>query len=306
MSRILAITGATGRKSGGAFASLISQRRDEIDTLFSGGMRALVRSTSNTEELLAKIPDIELFSGEITDEKLLETFLEGVDTLVHIAGIRFSCEIVRAAAKCKVRRLLLVHTTGMYSKFKSASEGYKSTEEEVYRLCKEAGIILSICRPTMIYGNIYDKNIVEFTKMVDKFPIMPVVNGARYKLQPVHFEDLAKAYYAILTNEEKTGNKDYTLSGGSAIELREILTIIGENLGKKVRFLSCPFFLAYAGSWLLYILTFTKKDMREKVQRLCEERTFSFEEAARDFGYAPREFSEGVKAEVREYLENKK
>ena len=175
-------------------------------------------------------------------------------------------------------------TTGIYSKYKAAGAGYLKIEEQVYRLCKENDIKLTICRPTMIYGNIYDNNVVTFVKMVDKLPVMPVVNGARYNLQPVHYKDLAKAYFDILMNEEKTANKDYVLSGGSVIELREMLKIIGNNLGKKVRFVTCPFVIAYLGAWAIYCLSIGKIDYREKVQRLCEPRAYSYDEAKHDFG----------------------
>lgn len=224
-----------------------------------------------------------------------------MDTVLHIAGIQCSKQIVKAAVKNRVRRLILVHTTGIYSKYKAAGEEYRHIDDYVYKMCRKYGIILTILRPTMIYGNTADNNVVKFIKMVDKLPVMPVVNGARYKLQPVHYEDLADGYYKVLVNEDATANKDYNLSGGAEIELREMLTVIGENLGKKVRFVSCPFPVAYAGAWGLYLASLKKKDYREKVQRLCEPRVFSYEEAKKDFGYNPRKFQTGVVGEVREY-----
>ncbi len=200
-----------------------------------------------------------------------------------------------------MRRRILVHTTGIYSQYKAAGEEYWKIDNYVYKTCKKHDITLTILRPTMIYGNISDNNVVQFIKMVDKFPIMPVVNGARYKLQPVHYEDLADGYYKVLMNEKNTVGKDYNLSGGNEIELKEMLTVIGKNLGKDVKFIRCPFPIAYAGAWGSYLVSFTKKDYREKVQRLCEPRVFSFEEAEKDFGYSPRRFQDGIVDEVKEY-----
>ena len=302
MKKMLAVTGATGRKSGGAFANLIYENRSVIDEMFPDGIRAFVRENSDTSFLAEKLPDAELIRGDLDSSEQLEAFLKDVDTLVNIAGIYYSENLVKAAIKCGVRRVILVHTTGIYSKYKAAGELYRNIEERVYALCRENGIILSVCRPTMIYGNMSDKNVAVFIKMVDKFPIMPVVNGARYILQPVHYEDLAKGYFGVLLNEEKTANKDYVLSGGSVIELREMLKIIGENLGKKVHFISCPFAIAYFGACALYYLTGMKKDYREKVQRLCEPRAYSHEDAKNDFGYSPVSFCEGIAGEVKQYL----
>lgn len=171
-------------------------------------------------------------------------------------------------------------------------------------MCKENNILLTILRPTMIYGNIYDHNVITFIKMVDKLPIMPVVNDARYELQPVHYKDLSYAYYAVLMNETDTVNKDFNLSGGAPIMLRDMLTEIGKNLNKQVKFINCPFLLAYAGSWFVYLLSFTRFDYREKVQRLCEPRVFSHKQAELAFGYKPRTFREGIVDEIRQYLKD--
>ena len=59
---------------------------------------------------------------------------------------------------------------------------------------------------------------------------------------------------------------------------------------------------AYAGAWVIYLCTLRKIDFREKVQRLCEPRTFSYEEAANDFGYTPKTFQEGIVQEIKDYL----
>jgi len=305
MGKILAVIGATGKKSGGAFSEILSKNLSIVNQLFSDGVRFLVRNSSNTAFLTQKFPDSEIMRGELGDDEYLNNALSNVDTVVNIAGIQYSEKIVKAAVACNVRRLILVHTTGIYSKYKEAGEEYRKIDSIVYDLCKQNNILLTICRPTMIYGNVHDNNVVKFIKMVDKFAVMPVVNGARYELQPVHYTDLAKAYYDILINEEKTANHDYVLSGGAPIQLRTMLTIIGKHLGKKVKFVSCPFFIAYFGSLVLYYCSFKKRDYREKVQRLCEPRVYSFGDAAKDFGYAPMTFDEGIAEEVKQYKSQK-
>ena len=242
--------------------------------------------------------------GEITDESFLSDSLSGCDTLIHVAGIHWSREIVNAAAYNNIRRLILVHTTGIYSKYKAAGEEYRHIDDYVEKQCKENNIILTILRPTMIYGNIHDMNVVKFISLVDKFPIMPIVRSARFELQPVHYKDLGKAYYDVLMNEKTCGH-NYNLSGGEIIQLRDMLTVIGENLGKKVIFISCPFWIAYGGAWGLYCASFGRIDYREKVQRLCEPRVYDHDDATRDFGYNPRMFRIGIVDEVKEYLQNK-
>lgn len=298
---VLAVTGLSGKKSGGVFCEELSKNLSTINELFPGGVRAICRETTNIENARVLIPELQVNRGDFTDEEFLKKAFVDVDTLVHIVGIHWSVPVVNAAADAGVRRLILVHTTGIYSKYKEAGEEYRQIDEHVYDVCRKNQIKLTICRPTMIYGRPSDNNMIKFIRMVDKLPLMPVVNGARYELQPVNYKDLGNAYYQILVNENATVGHDYNLSGDKPILLRDIFTMIGQILGKKVHFISCPFPIAYFGAWVVYVFTLGKKDYREKVQRLCEPRTFSHEPAFHDFGYTPMTIEEGLREEIEEY-----
>lgn len=300
---MLAVTGSTG-KSGSIFLQELVEHASEVTQMFTGGVRLLVRSKQKLQTMNPKAVEVlhpDLAQGELTDEAYLSKALEGVDTLVHIAGIHWSREVVRAAVKNHVRRLVFVHTTGIYSKYKAAGEEYRQIDAYVKEKCKQNQIKLTILRPTMIYGRTDDHNVCVFITMVDKLPIMPVVNGAHYKLQPVSYIDLGRAYWDVLTNEKVTTGKEYNLSGGNEIELRDMLTEIGKQLGKQVSFVSCPYTIAYAGAWMLYIISIGNIDFRERVQRLCEPRVYSHKAATVDFGYHPCDFAEGVTAEIKTY-----
>lgn len=300
MEGILAVTGATG-KSGRVLAKLLVKNFDTTKQHFAGGVRFLVRDSSRLNFLVNSGEYFQCCTGDLNDASFLDTTTAGVDTILHIAGIKLTIPVVNAAIRNHVKRLIVVHTTGIYSKYKAAGEEYREIEKYVYKQCHENGIILTVLRPTMIYGCMSDRNVATFVKMVDRLPVMPVVSGGKFALQPVHYADLGEAYYKVLMNEERTANTDFILSGGAPILLRDMFTEIGKNLGKKTRFISCPFVIAYVGAWVLFILSLSHIDYREKVQRLCEDRTFSYEEAGNAFGYSPRTFQEGIVDEVKEF-----
>lgn len=228
-----------------------------------------------------------------------------MDVVFHIAGIQKSLPLVRHAAENGVRRMVLVHTTGIYSKYKAAGEEYRRIDKEVADICARDGVGLTILRPTMIYGTLRDGNIVKFIQMVDKLDPMPVVDHASYRLQPVHAKDLGRAYAQVLTHLDETAGKDYVLSGRDVVMLSDMFRMIADELGVKRRYLSVPMPLAYAGAAALYGVSLGRIDMREKVQRLCEDRAYPHEEASRDFGYDPMPFAEGLRQEVRDYMARK-
>lgn len=302
MEKLIFMTGVTGH-SGQYAIERLAERRDAL-----AGMRfrALVRGTSDVTRIRTSGLPIELLYGDVGDEAALKKGMDGADTVLHIVGILDSPRVMRIAAECGVRRAILVHTTGIYSKYKSASSEYIAVDSEVTEIAQRSGILLTILRPTMIYGGLDDQNVVTFVRMMDRLPMMPIVSGARFLLQPVHRRDLGHAYADVLLSEETTAGKSYVLSGKEPILLRDMLTEIARQLGKpRARFFSVPFFAAFAGAWGMYLLTFGRIDYREKVQRLVEPRAYPHEDASRDFGYAPVGFAEGVSGEVTAYLQQK-
>lgn len=303
MRRVL-ITGITGKN--GRYLLEEMEKNKERDNLDRIHFKVFLRAHSNTSYIDKSTLDIEKYYGSLETKEDAKKFVGGgYDTLLHIAGIQRSVQIVSAALEAGVKRLILVHTTGIYSKYKHAGEGYRIIDNEVTTMCEEAGAVLTILRPTMIYGSLNDGNMSVFIKMVDKLRIFPVINGGKYELQPVWCKDLGKAFYDVLVNPEKTDGKQYDLSGGDSILLIDILKEIARQLNVKNTFVSCPYALAYTGAVLLYILTLGKKDMREKVQRMVEPRAYSHEKATADFGYAPHRFKDGIKDEIKMYMASK-
>ena len=299
MKRII-VTGVTG-KSGRFF---YEELRKNVDLLKDYHFDFIVRDKEKAEQFLdADGLNQTLRIGSLSDRKFVDKVLMGgVNTLLHIASIGYSEMLVEAAVRVGVKRLILVHTTGIYSKYKAAGEGYRQIEKKVEQLVEGKDIQLTYLRPTMIYGNVHDANVVIFMKMVDKLRIFPVVNGAKYELQPVWCGDLGKAYYQVLMNPETATKRNYNLSGGQPIMLLDMFKVMAKYLGVKNTFISVPFPIAYGLAWMLYLVTIGKKDFREKVQRLVEPRTFDHTDATRDFGYEPVNFDDGVKGEIMEYL----
>lgn len=298
--KILAVTGLTG-KSGIVFADLLG--KEGLTKEYT--IRAAVRTSSKTEALRAALPQAELCVGDLEDKAYLQRLTGDADVVFHIAGIGKSLPLVRAALESGVKRLILVHTTGIYSKYKAAGESYRKIYAEVTSMCEEHGAGLTILRPTMIYGTVGDRNVIQFIKMVDKLNPMPVVNHADYFLQPVHAEDLGHAYLGVMSHLCETSGKDYILSGKDPVKLIDLFRIAADELGVRRRYFSVPFPIAYIGAWGLCLLSLRKVDMREKVQRLCESRAYPHDDAVRDFGYEPMPFEEGLRREVRDYLQIK-
>ncbi len=296
---MLLVTGITGHSGTYFLQELIKNK-------YNGAIRCIVRETSDTSLIDNSGLNIEKIVGDLSDPELINQAMAGVDTLLHIASISYSVTLIKAAVKNNIRRAILVHTTGIYSKYKSASEEYKNIEETISKIIKEnnSSIGLIYLRPTMIYGYSNDKNMIVFIKMVDKLRLFPVIDHGKSLLQPVNGRDLGKAYYQIL-NQKEIMSGDYILSGEKPIEMIELFKLISNILNKKTIFISVPLSIGVFMSRCLKFCTLGKVDFIEKVQRMGEDRSFSHEEARKDFGYTPMPFAKGLKFEIDEYLKIK-
>lgn len=291
---IIAVTGITGHTGGFFIEELVKNN-------FDGTVRCLVRETSNTAKLDASGLHVEKVCGSIKNREDVRRLVSGADAVMHIAGIRDSISVLNVCIEENVRRAVLVHTTGMYSKHKMASEEYKQVEDEMHALLKEHDMDITVLRPTMIFGDMRDHNIHKFIKMVDKLPIMPEIDHGSGKIQPVNARDLGRAFYQTVTAHDLP-EEGYTVSGERELTLHELFDLIGEYLGKDVHHLSCPMGLGVFLAKCLKAVTGGKKDFVEKVLRMGEDRNFKHDEATRDFAYQPEAFNIGLKREVEEYM----
>lgn len=293
---MLLVTGITGHSGRYFLQELIKNR-------YEGTIRCIVREASDTSLLDNSGLRIEKFTGDLNDSEFVDKAMVGVDTVMHIASIFYSVNIIKSAVKNNVKRAIFVHTAGIYSKYKSASYEYRCIEENIDEVIKgnNSTIQLIYLRPTMIYGYLNDRNMIVFIKMIDKLRFLPVISQGGGLLQPVNGRDLGNAYYQVLSNSDIISG-DYILSGEKPISMLQMFKLISDNLNKKTTFISVPLGLGVFMARCLKLVTFGNLDYIEKVQRMGEDRSFSHDAAKRDFKYSPMPFIEGLEIEIQEYL----
>lgn len=298
---MLLVTGITGH-TGKYFLQELMKHN------YKGKIRCLVRKSSDTSALDNSGLDVEKVIGDLNDKSFIKTVTCGVETVLHIYNIHHSPMIVQSAIENSVKRVILVHTTGVYSRFKEASQKYKNIEENVLNMSLDLNCLtkITILRPTMIYGDICDSNMSKFIKMTDKLRVMPVIDNGKSLIQPVNARDLGKAYFTVLMNPEKTQGKSYDLSGERPLKMLEVLQIISDNLHKKTFFISVPLNLGVFFARVAKVATVGKIDYVEKVQRMAENRSYTHIDAKNDFNFTPMTFENGIKLEIRQYVKRGK
>lgn len=293
---MLLVTGITGHSGKYFLQELINHK-------YEGIIRCVVRESSDTSLIDNSGLKIEKVCGDLNDKEFVDSCMKDVDTVLHIAGIQRTLNVIECVVKNGVQRAIVVHTTGIYSKYKAASEDYKNIELHMEKIVSDhaSSLHITILRPTMIYGNLCDLNMSKFIKMVDKLRLFPVINHGDSLIQPVNARDLGEAYYQVLMTQEFKYN-DYILSGEKPIKMVDAFKLISNNLDKRTVFISFPLSFGVLLARMLEAVTLGKVDYVEKVQRMGENRSFSHNNATRDFGYSPMSFEEGIRIEVEQYM----
>jgi uncharacterized protein YbjT (DUF2867 family) len=279
--RIL-VTGATGLLGGAV-----------LNLLLAGGheVRCLVREGSPLASRLD--PWIELVRGDAGDAGGLSRALSGMDALLHIAGIKYAPQVVEAARRAKVERLVVVSSTSAHSAYDFRS-GPKLRMEKVVR---ESGVDYTIVRPTMIYGSELDKNLHRLLRFLDRSPVFPVFGSGENLWQPVYHEDCAKGVYEALVQPAAVG-ESYDLPGAEPLTYLELVKTAAGALERKPRIVRLPLEPMRRTLAAAERLRLPLPIKSEQVLRLREDKAYPYDKAKRDLGYAPRPFREGIALEV--------
>lgn len=227
--------------------------RNVIERLIKDGhkVRALVRKGSEVK--LGTGKNIDVINGDISDPASLHGTLDNCEAVVYIIGIirEFPSKgitfelahvggvrnIYERALRAGVKRWIQISANGVKP---DTPDGYIRTKYRAEEFIKAQNINCTILRPSIVFGNEtgdITNFITTIKDILTRFPlIVPVIGNGKYKLQPVHIDDLATALSMIL-DKPSTFNRTYSLCGSRSVTYNEIVDSITARykLGKKMK-----------------------------------------------------------------------
>lgn len=242
---------------------------------------------------------INLQFGDLNDTAFLKGVFDEhkIDEIIHIANIRFSLSLLDLAEKNGVSRIILIHTTGIYSKYQEYNNLYNLIENEVMSR-NNSNTSFVILRPSMIYGNENDYNMHKLIKFIAKSPIFPLFGSGKSLMQPIHVGDLAQAIVDVFKRKE-IRNDDFNITGASILEYRQIIRLISSKLDKSILLLKVPIPFAIIGAKLIKLIFRKTIITVEQIERLQEDKVYTHEKAKEVFQFQPRTFEEGIVNEIK-------
>jgi uncharacterized protein YbjT (DUF2867 family) len=283
----LLITGGSGFL-GGYVLDEARRRGHEVVALARSDMAADAVTAHGAEPL----------SGDFDDPAALPDVFSSArcSALLNIASLGFghAQAIVAAARAAGIDRAVFVSTTAVTTRLPARSKQVRLDAEQQIR---ESGLKWTIVRPTMIYGAPGDRNLSRLLAVLARVPVLPVPGGGRHLQQPVHVADVADAVLCA-AEEPATIGVTYDLAGPDPLPFTELLRIAAHAVGSRTRFVPVPLAAALAAARCYERLATHPRIRAEQIQRLAEHKAFAIDDAARDLGFAPRSFADGIMVEA--------
>jgi uncharacterized protein YbjT (DUF2867 family) len=252
--------------------------------------------------------------GDLFDPAALDRGLAGCDAVIHLVGIiaerprhgitfdhihvEGTQAVIEAARRAGVRRL--VHMSALGTR-PNAPSHYHRTKHHAETLVTQSGLDWTILRPSMIHGPRGDllRMAARWARrQAAPYLFMPYFGpgvlgrGRPAKLQPVHVDDVARAFADTLDNP-KTIGQTYPLAGSQTLTWPEFLCTTAQAIVGKPR-------LTFAiPAWYARLLTqITPRAWlpfnRDQVLMSQEDNTADMTEFVRDFAWTPGAFSDQI------------
>jgi uncharacterized protein YbjT (DUF2867 family) len=253
-----------------------------------------IREGTDVSEL-PLVPRLDVVQVDLRDTGRLAANMAGCDAVLHVAHQLLSPNIIAAAQCAGVRRVHFVTTTGVFSSYPGLTKQYLDVERQI----RDSGLDWTILRPSMIYGTDRDLNMHKLLKLLSKSPVYPIFGSGLGLMQPVHVQDLAAGLFASVMLGDKTVRKEYNLVGRYPLNYREIVREAAKALGRKIKLVSLPYSVSLrAAQAVERVFSRSVLVSAEQIERLAEDKCFSWNAAFHDLGYDPRPFHQGIRQEV--------
>jgi NADH dehydrogenase len=195
--------------------------------------------------------------ADILDMVTLDRAFAGSRAVIHLAAVTsssgrhgnsFRVNVVGSHAVASVARRAGVEQFIYVGSQANNPGAYAVTKRKAEAAIKAAGVQAIVVRPSLVYGPGDHGLFGQIVRFVRSLPIVPLIDGGRAPMRPIHVDDVAAAIMGAV--ECGVPGTTYDISGETEILFRDLLLAIGIALGRRPHFVSLPRTPVFAASLL--------------------------------------------------------
>lgn len=239
---MILVTGASGYVGNNLVRRLVQRGKP---------VRAMVGHVDKAIRRLADVePHIEIVQGDVTRPETLNEWMQGVDTVIHLAAIAVekgkrtyeavniqgTVNVVDSAKKAGVRRFLNMCQAGATAQIPYRFLRSKGVAQE---FVAASGLQWTAFRPSVIFGPEDEFANVQ-ARLIKLTPVVfPIVGDGNARFQPVYVGDVAEAFVRALDDQTTIG-QEYELGGPEVLTYIEIVRRVLKALHTRRALVKVP------------------------------------------------------------------
>ncbi len=179
-------------------------------------------------------------------------------------AVKNSGILFQAAKRAGIRRVVHISIT---NPSENSELEYFRSKARIERLLADSGLSYSILRPAVLFG---DEGILinNIAWLLRRFPAFCIFGDGRYRLQPIHVDDLAEL--AVKTGKEER-NAIFDAIGPETFTYRELVETIGRIIGKPRPIISIPPYIGFMASSVIGAVLRDRLVTRDEIKGLMAE-----------------------------------
>jgi nucleoside-diphosphate-sugar epimerase len=304
------VTGATGFLGSRTIEKFAAY--PEVEKIIAAG-----RTIKSVHEV--KHPKIEYHLGDLTDEKYVESIVQGVDKVVNCAALSSpfgeyetfkkanvdtQALLIKMCQRFDIQRYIYISTPGIYNAYRdryNIKEGdplpktlindYAVTKLAAEKLLDNANLSHVIIRPRALIGR---GDTVIMPRLIRALEAgrLRIIGDGETVMDMTAVSNVADAIWLGLTTDEVNCGEAYNITNGEPVKLWDEMRYVldGLNLEFPQKKLSYKAAMRIAGT-MEFFAKFTKKEptlMRYSVSTLANSLTLDISKAKEKLGYEPK------------------
>ncbi len=227
--------------------------------------------------------------ADIADARALRAALADAAIVVSCAHARFAGSILDAAPADT--RFVFIGSTRKFTRWPDAHGRGVIAGEAAFLRSGRAGMML---HPTMIYGAAGEDNVQRLAALLRRLPVVPLPNGGRALVQPIHQDDVTRSLIAALGRASEPA-RAVVIAGPAALAYADFVRAVASAAGlRPPRILPVPAPVLMALSPLLRVLPGMPRVRPAELRRLLEDKVFEISPMRAVLGIEPIALTEGL------------